>query len=130
MIVDVTRDDETGATYYRLSRSPVARTANPSDLVMVDLDADGDVIGVEFAFAPETAHPDELAALYHAFPALPPLTTRVGIEVGPVSSPSRETRTWKFWQEPVDQPFRSAWSASESSFAPTSRASSGGSRNV
>lgn len=44
----VEREPTTGATYCYFSRAPVAATHHVSDLVLVDLDARGQVIGVEF----------------------------------------------------------------------------------
>jgi uncharacterized protein YuzE len=45
--VKATYDAECGATYVLLSDEPVARTVELSDLVHVDLDADGNPVGVE-----------------------------------------------------------------------------------
>lgn len=48
----VSYDAEMGATYLELVDAPVARTVTVSDLVMVDVDAAGVPVGVEFAVAP------------------------------------------------------------------------------
>lgn len=45
----VEREPTTGATYCYFSGVPVAATHHVSDLVLVDLDSRGHVIGVEFA---------------------------------------------------------------------------------
>jgi uncharacterized protein YuzE len=42
-------DTDNGCLYLRASGNPVARTVSLSDLVMVDLDDAGEVVGVELA---------------------------------------------------------------------------------
>lgn len=61
-------DIETGATYVRLSSAPVASTRHVADLVMVDLDSQGEPVGVEFA----GGQPDkeDALALFNQFPSL------------------------------------------------------------
>lgn len=44
----VTYDAEAGATYIQVAEGAVARTVSVSDLVMVDVDAREEPVGVEF----------------------------------------------------------------------------------
>lgn len=46
--MDFEWDEEAEASYFTLSEEHVARTRNVSDSINVDLDADGNVVGVEF----------------------------------------------------------------------------------
>jgi len=69
MIVEY--DREVGATYIGLlPKRAVARTVSVSDLVMVDLDADGEPIGVEFAVGPERVTAQMLDRAVERFPTL------------------------------------------------------------
>lgn len=47
MVID--RDPGTGAIYCAFGSAPVARTRHLSDLVLVDVDAQDEVVGIEFA---------------------------------------------------------------------------------
>jgi uncharacterized protein YuzE len=66
----VTYDAEAGATYLELADAEVARTVSVSDLVMVDLDARDEAIGVEFAVPPSKITADMLYRLAERFPHL------------------------------------------------------------
>jgi len=66
----VTYDVEAGATYLELGDAEVARTVSVSDLVMVDLDAREEAIGVEFAVIPSKITADMLYRLAERFPDL------------------------------------------------------------
>lgn len=68
-IVLLEYDPEADAYYFRLSEEPVTKTVEVSDVVMVDLDADHRIVGVEFLVAPARL-PDDLNALTAAFPDL------------------------------------------------------------
>lgn len=66
----VTYDVEAGATYLELTDAEVARTVSVSDLVMVDLDARDEAIGVEFAVPPSKITAVMLDGLIEGFPHL------------------------------------------------------------
>ena len=66
----VTYDAEAGATYLELADAEVARTVSVSDLVMVDIDAHEEAIGVEFAVPPSKITADMLGRLAERFPQL------------------------------------------------------------
>jgi uncharacterized protein YuzE len=66
----VTYDAEAGATYLKLADAAVARTVSVSDLVMVDLDARDEAIGVEFAVLPSKITAVMLDGLAERFPDL------------------------------------------------------------
>jgi uncharacterized protein YuzE len=66
----VTYDAEAGATYLEFADAAVARTVSVSDLVMVDLDARDEAIGVEFAVLPSKITADMLGRLAERFPHL------------------------------------------------------------
>ena len=63
-------DPDTGAEYVQLAKGRVARTVSTSDLVMVDLDRDGTVRGVEFAAGRASLLHDDWVALYSLAPEL------------------------------------------------------------
>lgn len=67
MPVLVEQDPETGASYIALSEEPVTSTVEVTDMVMVDLDAGDEVVGIEFAAPPSQS---EFAALFERFPAV------------------------------------------------------------
>jgi uncharacterized protein YuzE len=61
-------DTEAEATYVELvDGAAVARTVEVSDLVMVDVDADGRPVGVEFVVPPRRITDDMLHALADRF---------------------------------------------------------------
>jgi uncharacterized protein YuzE len=66
----LTYDAGVGATYLKLADAVVARTVSVSDLVMIDLDARDEAIGVEFAVAPSKITVVMLARLAERFPHL------------------------------------------------------------
>ncbi len=67
----VSYDPEVGATYVELLvEHAVARTVSVSDLVMVDLDAHGEPVGVEFAVGPKQITVEMLDRLADRFPTL------------------------------------------------------------
>ena len=66
----VTYDTEVGATYLKLADAVVARTVSVSDLVMVDLGARDEEIGVEFAVLPSKITVVMLDRLAERFPHL------------------------------------------------------------
>lgn len=68
MGVLVESDPTTGASYFLLSDAPVARTVHISDLLMVDVDAAGDPVGVDVA-SPNIQW-DKWLRLYETFPEL------------------------------------------------------------
>jgi len=63
----VEQDPETGASYITLGEGTVSRTVEVSELVMVDLDAAGGVVGIEFAAPPGSS---DFTALFERFPAV------------------------------------------------------------
>ncbi len=56
--------------YLTLSELSVTRTVHISDEVAVDIDSEGDVVGVEFLLAPAELGPDVSRALFEQFPAV------------------------------------------------------------
>ncbi len=63
-------DPEVQGWYLTLSDAPVARTVHISDEVMVDVDASGAVVGVEFLLAPAAIEPPVREALFERFPVV------------------------------------------------------------
>ena len=63
-------DPEVQAWYLTLSDAPVARTVHVSDEVVVDVDASGAVVGVEFLLAPAAIEPSVREALFERFPVV------------------------------------------------------------
>jgi uncharacterized protein YuzE len=61
-------DTEAGAYYLKLTEGPVARTVHISDDVMVDLDSDGQVHGIELLSAPTALSDAERSELFRRFP--------------------------------------------------------------
>lgn len=70
MLVEPTRDPETGATYYYVTDHAVAKTVCVADVINVDLDSDGEVVGVEFVVAPERITAADRIELAARFPIL------------------------------------------------------------
>ncbi len=67
----VSYDPLVGATYVELLvERAVARTVSVSDLVMVDLDANGEPVGVEFAVFPGQITAQMLDRVAERFPTL------------------------------------------------------------
>ena len=62
-------DEESGAAYWLREDRDVARTVSVSDTVMVDVDADGNVVGVEFA-SPAPPADEVWTRLFSQFPGL------------------------------------------------------------
>jgi uncharacterized protein YuzE len=68
-------DTESGAFYVRVTEEPVARTAEVSTFVNVDLDAEGNVVGLELLCVPAAVTVGERAVLQDRYPlALEALT--------------------------------------------------------
>lgn len=65
-----------GATYIQWTSNPVAHTVSVSDLVMVDLDADGQPVGVDFAVSPQKITDRMLTRVAERFPSLKGLLDR------------------------------------------------------
>ena len=63
-------DPEVQAWYLTLSDAPVAKTVDVSDEVVVDVDASGAVVGVEFLLAPAPIEPSVREALFERFPVV------------------------------------------------------------
>lgn len=63
-------DPEVQAWYLTLSDAPVAKTVHVSDEVVVDVDASGAVVGVEFLLAPAAIEPSVRKALFEWFPVV------------------------------------------------------------
>lgn len=63
-------DPEVQAWYLTLSDAPVAKTVHVSDEVVVDVDASGAVVGVEFLLAPAAIAPSVREALFERFPVV------------------------------------------------------------
>lgn len=63
-------DIQAGATYVTLTEHKVARTVSVSDLVMVDLDDQGQPVGVEFVVPPAKITSKMLDRLSDRFPTL------------------------------------------------------------
>ena len=70
MAMRVDFDPEVQAWYLTLSDAPVARTVHVSDEVVVDVDASGAVVGVEFLLAPAAIEPSVREALFERFPVV------------------------------------------------------------
>ena len=64
------QDLVSGATYVRLMDAEVARTVSVDDLISVDVDARGDVVGIEFAFPIKDATAQNWQAVFTRFPDL------------------------------------------------------------
>ncbi len=63
-------DPEVQAWYLTLSDAPVAKTVHVSDEVVVDIEASGAVVGVEFLLAPAAIEPSVRQALFERFPVV------------------------------------------------------------
>lgn len=63
-------DPEAGATYVELTGADVARTVNVGDLVSVDVDANGEPVGIDFAVLPSKITDSMLFAIADHFPSL------------------------------------------------------------
>lgn len=70
MDVLVETDLSTGASYFVLSDEPVAATVHISDLVMVDVDADGAPVAVDVAAPVARVSWETWLRLYERFPTL------------------------------------------------------------
>lgn len=69
----VSYDVEAGATYLELSQEKVTRTVSVSDLVMVDLDAADNPVGVEFVVPPNAITMQMVERVAERFHSLKPL---------------------------------------------------------
>lgn len=63
-------DKTTGVCYFTLTDAPVARTHSVTNLIMVDLDANNDPIGIEFAMNFNQVSEEDWIALSQAYPSL------------------------------------------------------------
>jgi uncharacterized protein YuzE len=63
-------DTEAGAFYVRVTEEPVARTAEVSAFVNVDLDAEGNVVGLELLCLPAAVTVEERVLLEDRYPGL------------------------------------------------------------
>ncbi len=63
-------DTEADAAYFELADGDVAETVEISDLVMVEVDASGRVLGVEVAMHPSRVAQDVWQRLFERFPAV------------------------------------------------------------
>jgi uncharacterized protein YuzE len=63
-------DAEADATYFVVSEGTFDHTVHVTDLIMVNVDEHGNVLGVEFAFNDEDASQGELDMLFGAYPQL------------------------------------------------------------
>ncbi len=70
MPMRIEEDPITGATYVTLRDNSVARTVDVTDLITVDLDGAGDVVGVDFAMPPSELTPDEVRSILSTYPEL------------------------------------------------------------
>ena len=61
-------DTEVGAFYVRVTEEEVARTVEVSTFVGVDVDADGNVVGLELLCLPAAVTSEERAALAARYP--------------------------------------------------------------
>lgn len=68
--VYVSYDPDAKATYVEWAEGVVASTVSLSDAVMVDLDAEGQPLGVEFAVSPRAVTELMLKTVAGAFPQL------------------------------------------------------------
>jgi uncharacterized protein YuzE len=66
----VETDLGTGATYYVLTANEVAHTWNASEMVSVDIDEQGQAVGVEFAAGVTNVADQDWHAMYDRFPML------------------------------------------------------------
>lgn len=64
----ISYDTEVGAYYLRLTDEPIARTVGISDDVMVDVDAAGEVHGIELLCPPSALTDQERSDLLARFP--------------------------------------------------------------
>lgn len=62
--------DSHGAVYVAFSDAPVARTRSLSDLIAVDLDEHGELIGVDFAAPLEAVAVEDMDRLVTLYPDL------------------------------------------------------------
>ena len=62
-------DTEVGAFYVRVTEEEVARTVEVATFVSVDVDADGNVVGLELLCLPTAVTNEERAALAARYPA-------------------------------------------------------------
>jgi uncharacterized protein YuzE len=67
--VDIRYSTEAEAFYVTLSEGDIDRTVHISDDVLVDLEADGTVVGLELLCAPTELTSDERTTLTEPFPA-------------------------------------------------------------
>jgi len=67
--MDIRYSTETEAFYVTLTDGDVARTVHISDDVLVDLEADGTVHGLELLCPPAEVTSDERSALSERFPS-------------------------------------------------------------
>lgn len=70
MKMRVERDVEVGSTYVTLSDAAVHRTIELDDLVLVDLDESGSVVGIDLAVDVRQLSPRETRLLCNAFPSV------------------------------------------------------------
>jgi len=70
-------DTEVGAFYVRVADVEVARTAEVSAFVNVDVDVDGHVVGLELLCIPSVLTPEERAELESQFPEAMPALAEV-----------------------------------------------------
>ena len=70
-------DTEAGAFYVRVTEEPVARTAEVSAFVNVDLDAEGNVVGLELLCLPAAVTVEERALLEDRYPVAVEALTEV-----------------------------------------------------
>jgi uncharacterized protein YuzE len=66
----VSYDPAVQATYVKLTEADVVETVEVSDLVMVDVDAHHEPVGVEFLALPNRVSHEMLAQVADAFPGL------------------------------------------------------------
>ena len=70
-------DTEAGVFYVRVTEEPVARTAEVSAFVNVDLDAEGNVVGLELLCLPAAVTVEERALLEDRYPVAVEALTEV-----------------------------------------------------
>ena len=70
MVVIVSYDPDADATYVKVTDAAVASTDSVGDLVAVDLDADGDPVGIEVLKAPGAVSAGDEAAVLGRYPGL------------------------------------------------------------
>lgn len=66
--MEICYSTDVGAFYVTIGQGRIARTAHISDDVMVDLESDGTVYGVEFLCTPAELTDEERASLVGRFP--------------------------------------------------------------